>query len=452
MALKNIKAERLLKLPPYMFADFDHKRDLVKAKCNDLIDLSVGDPDIPPSARLKRYFCEALDEPNIHRYPPYKGTRQFCHAIAHWYKQKGIRINPDNEALCLLGSKEGLSHLVMALVNPGQAVLLPNPYFPSYLSAIIMSGGIPVDMPLLKENDFLPDLKAIKPSVARRAKLMLLNYPNNPTSADAPEEFYEEAVWFARKYGIVICQDAAYQEMYFKRPAASILSIKGAKDVAIETNSFSKIFNIAGWRIGWAAGNSSVIQALGQIKMNIDSGAFIAIQRAVSRMFLENTNATQKEIAQTRAAYKHRQDIMVRGLRQIGLDPVAPDGTCFIWLPLPKRWSANGGSPPEGVAPQGEPRLRRDARPNDGASGGNSSLEFCEYLLTKLHIHTTPGIGFGKYGEGYIRISLTSPESVLQQAIKRMAVLCPDENNGTSLSASHSVARSSRKWRCKGRA
>jgi LL-diaminopimelate aminotransferase len=393
MALKNIKAERLVKLPPYMFADFDHKRDQVKAKCNDLIDLSVGDPDIPPSARLKGYFKEALNEPNIHRYPPYKGTRAFCRAISDWHKGKNISINPDKEIWSLIGSKEGLVHLVMALVNPGEAVLLPNPYFPCYLSAIIMAGGIPVDMPLLRENNFLPDLKSIKPSVAKRTKLMILNYPNNPTSADAPKEFYEEAIWFAKKYNIVICQDAAYSEMYFNKPAVSLLSIKGAKDVAVELNSFSKMLNIAGWRIGWAAGNQQIIEALGQIKMNIDSGIFMAIQRAVTRMLTENVRQTQKEVSQIRETYKRRQDIIIEGLTRIGLDPIVPDATCFIWLPMPKGW--------------------------------NSSVEFCEYLLTKLHIHTTPGIGFGKYGEGYIRISLTSPESVLLQAVKRLSYANP---------------------------
>jgi LL-diaminopimelate aminotransferase len=376
-----------------MFADFDHKRDRVKATCNDLIDLSVGDPDIPPSARLKRYFMEALNEPNIHRYPPYKGTRAFCQAISDWHKGKNISIDPDKEVWSLIGSKEGLVHLIMALVNPGEVVLLPNPYFPCYLSAIIMAGGIPVDMPLLRENNFLPDLKSIKPAVAKRTKLMLLNYPNNPTSADAPREFYEEAVRFARKYNIVICQDAAYSEMYFNKPAVSLLSIKGAKDVAVELNSFSKMLNIAGWRIGWAAGNNQVIEALGQIKTNIDSGIFMAIQRAVTRMLLENISQTQAEVAQIRETYKRRQDIMVQGLVRIGLDPIIPDATCFIWLPLPKGWK--------------------------------SSMEFCEYLLTKLHIHTTPGIGFGKYGEGYIRISTTSPESVLHQAIKRFSYANP---------------------------
>jgi len=372
-----------------MFADFDHKRDQVKAKCNDLIDLSVGDPDIPPSIRLKKYLKEALNEPDIHRYPPYKGTRDFCQAIASWHKKKNIRINPDKEIWSLIGSKEGLVHLIMALVNPGEAVLLPNPYFPCYLSAIIMAGGIPVDMPLLRENNFLPNLKLIKPSLAKKTKLMLLNYPNNPTSADAPKEFYEDAVRFAKKYDIIICQDAAYNQMYFNKPSISLLSIKGAKDVAVELNSFSKVFNIAGWRIGWAAGNQQIIEALGQIKMNTDSGVFLAIQRAVTRMLTENTNQTEKEIAQTREIYKRRQNIMVRGLSRIGFDPIVPDATCFIWLPLPRGWK--------------------------------SSLEFCEYLLTKLHIHTTPGVGFGEYGEGYIRISLTSPDSILLQAIKRLS-------------------------------
>jgi LL-diaminopimelate aminotransferase len=387
MMTKNIKAERLLKLPSYMFAEFDRKRDEVKARCNDLIDLSIGDPDLQPATRLKRYLKEALNNPGLHRYPPYKGTRAFCQAVSQWHRRKNIAIDPDSEIWSLIGSKEGIVHLIMALVNPGEAVLLPDPYFPCYLSAIIMAGGIPVHMPLLRENNFLPDLNSIKPSLAKKAKLMLLNYPNNPTSADAPKEFYQEAVRFAKKYGLVICQDAAYQEIYSGRPAVSILQVKGAKDVAVEMNSFSKTLNIAGWRIGWAAGNKRIIEALAQIKTNTDSGVFMALQQAVTRMLTENFSRTQAEIARTRAVYRRRQNIVLAGLRRIGLNPITPDATCFIWLPLPHGW--------------------------------RSSLDFCEHLLAKFHVHTTPGLGFGKYGEGYIRISLTSPDSILRQAVKR---------------------------------
>lgn len=391
--IKNIKAERILRLPSYMFADFDRKRDEVKTKCDDLIDLSIGDPDIPPSKRLKQYLKEAINNPNLHRYPPYKGTRAFCRAVSLWHRRKNIQINPENEIWSLIGSKEGIVHLIMALINPGEAVLLPNPYFPCYLSAIIMAGGIPIHMPLLKENNFLPDLNAITPAVAKKSKLMLLNYPNNPTSADAPKEFYEDAVRFAKKYNIVICQDAAYQEIYSGRPPASLLQIKGAKEVAVEMNSFSKTLNIAGWRIGWAAGNKKIIEALAQIKTNTDSGIFMALQHSVTRMLTENFAQTQKEIACTRAAYKRRQDIMIKGLIRARLKPVMPEATCFIWLPLPQGW--------------------------------RSSLEFCEYLLQKLHIHTTPGLGFGKYGEGYIRISLTSTEQTLKEAVKRFSYANP---------------------------
>jgi LL-diaminopimelate aminotransferase len=388
MIIKNIRAERLIKLPPYMFADFDRKRDAVKDKGGDLIDLSVGDPDILPSLRLQRYLKEALNEPNIHRYPPYKGIRDFCKAISAWYKQKDIQIDSTNEVWSLIGSKEGIVHLIIALVNPGERVLLPNPCFPCYRSAVILAGGIPVDMPLHKENNFLPDLKLIKPSIARKTKLMVLNYPHNPTSADAPEYFYEEVVRFAKKYNIAVCQDAAYSEIYFNTPPVSFLSVKGAKEVGIEINSFSKMFSIAGWRIGWAAGNKQMIEALGQIKMNIDSGAFMAIQRAVARTLTENISQTKAELQQIRDTYKHRRNLVIKGLREIGFNPMIPEATFYIWLPLPPKW--------------------------------NSSLKFSEYLLTKFFIHTTPGAGFGKHGEGYIRISLTSPESMLLKAIKRL--------------------------------
>ena len=390
MKIKNIKADRLIKLPPYMFAHFDLRRDAIKDKGKDLIDLSVGDPDLLPSQRLQRHLIEALKEPNIHRYPPYKGIHDFCKAISFWYKGKDIQIDSATEVWSLVGSKEGIMHLTMALVNPGEFVLLPNPCFPCYRSAVTIAGGIPIDMPLSKENKFLPDLKSIKPSIARKTKLMFLNYPNNPTSADAPKDFYEEVVRFSKKYNIAVCQDAAYSEIYFNNtPPVSFLSVKGAKEVGIEINSFSKTLNIAGWRIGWAAGNRQIIEALGQMKTNTDSGVFMAIQRAVARVLTENISQTKAELQKTRNIYKHRRDLVIKGLKEIGFNPIIPEATFYIWLPLPPKW--------------------------------NSSLEFSEYLLTKLFIHLTPGVGFGKYGEGYIRISLTSPESKLLNVIKRLA-------------------------------
>lgn len=375
-------------MPPYLFAALDRKRNEVRNKGGDLIDLSIGDPDIPPSPRLKRYLKEALNEPDVHRYPPYKGTNDLCRAISLWYKEKDIQIDSTNEIWALLGSKEGLVHLVMALVNPGEVVLLPNPGYPCYRSAVTLAGAIAVDMPLYKENNFLPDLKSIKPSIARRTKLMLLNYPHNPTTADAPEDFYKDVVQFARKYNIIVCQDAAYSEIYFNAPPVSFLSVKGAKEVGIEINSFSKMLNIAGWRIGWAAGNRQIIEALGHIKMNIDSGAFVAIQRALAKILTENISQTKIEVQKTRDIYKHRRDLVIKGLTEIGFNPLIPETTFYIWLPLPFKW--------------------------------DSSLKFSEYLLTKFFIHTTPGMGFGKYGEGYIRISLTSPEPMLLKAIKRL--------------------------------
>jgi LL-diaminopimelate aminotransferase len=388
MKVKNLKAERLLKLPTYMFAKFDRHRDVVRARGIDLIDLSIGDPDIPPPARLIQYLKSALNQPHIHRYPPYRGTRDFCKAITLWYKQKNIVLDADNEVWSLIGSKEGIVHLVWALVNPGDYVLIPNPCYPAYRSAVILAGGIPIDMPLVRENNFLPDLAHIKSAIVRRAKLMLLNYPHNPTSADAPVTFYEDVVQFARRYNIIVCQDAAYSEIYFGQRPVSFLSVKGAKDVGVEINSFSKTFCIAGWRLGWAAGNKQIIEALGQIKTNIDSGAFMALQSAVARMITQNPSQTTKELDRIRNIYKQRKDLMIKGLKEARFEPIASETTFYIWLPL--------------------------------ASGWNSSMKFSEYLLTKSYIHTAAGIGFGKYGDGYIRISLTSPEETLKKSIKRL--------------------------------
>lgn len=393
MKAKNITSDRLLNLPPYFFSEFDRKREAVKAQIArnggaNLIDLSIGDPDILPSKQLRQSLIKALSNSRMHRYPPYKGTHSFCNAISSWYERKGIKIDPADEVWSLIGSKEGLVHLIMALVNPGEVVLLPNPCFPCYRSAVILAGGIPVDMPLVQGNNYLPELAAIKTAIARKTKLMLLNYPNNPTTADAPRAFYEEVVRFARKYQIVVCHDAAYQEIYFDKPPASFLVVKGAMEVGVEIQSFSKTLNIAGWRLGWAAGNKRIIEALGQLKTNTDSGVFMAIQHAVAEVLTNGIEQTKIDIQRTRNIYRRRRDLMISGLRSAGFMPTVPEATFYIWLSVPAKWP--------------------------------SSMEFSEFLLTKLHIHITPGIGFGKYGEGYVRISLTSPDEILTETIKRL--------------------------------
>lgn len=382
--MKEILARRLKALPPYIFEALDRKRNAIKAQGKDLIDLSVGDPDLMPAKPLRQLLKAAIDETMVHRYPPYRGTKEFCQGISEWYRNKGAVINPATDVWALIGSKEGIAHLIWAVINPGDIVLVPDPCYPAYRSAIILSGGRIVNMPLPESNGFLPDLNNIGPDIARRAKLMILNYPNNPTSADAPKEFYQDVIRFAKRYNIIVCQDAAYNEIYYDRPPVSFLSVPGAKDVGIEINSFSKMFSIAGWRVGWAAGNPDIVKALGQIKTNIDSGVFVAIQQAVAEA-LKNPNKIAG-IPDIRKVYRRRRDIVLDGLYQLGFNPIYPANTFYIWVPLP---------------------------------AGAKSIDFSAKLLEKTYIHTTPGIGFGKLGEGYIRISLTTSEARLKEAIKR---------------------------------
>lgn len=382
--MKDILANRVKALPPYVFETLDRKRNAIRAQGKDLIDLSVGDPDLMPAKPLRQLLKKAIDETTAHRYPPYRGTKEFCQGVSEWYRNKGAIINPASDVWALIGSKEGIAHLIWAVVNPGDTVLVPDPGYPAYRSAIILAGGRIVNMPLKEANGFLPEFKAIKPAIARRAKLMILNYPNNPTSADAPREFYRDAVRFAKRYNIIICQDAAYSEIYYDKPPVSFLSVPGAKDVGIEINSFSKMFSIAGWRVGWAAGNPDIIKALGQIKTNIDSGVFVAIQQAVAEA-LKNPDKIAG-ISDIRRTYRRRRDIVLNGLHQLGLNPIFPQTTFYIWVPLP---------------------------------GGMKSIDYSAQLLKKTYIHTTPGIGFGKLGEGYIRLSLTTPEERLKEAMLR---------------------------------
>ncbi|MBI4713165.1 MAG: aminotransferase class I/II-fold pyridoxal phosphate-dependent enzyme, partial [Planctomycetes bacterium] len=321
--MKDFVAGRLKHLPPYIFDALDHKRKAIQKQGKDLIDLSVGDPDIMPNRPLIQLLKSALDEPAVHRYPPYKGTEEMLQTIAGWYKKKSAQVNSATEIWTLIGSKEGIAHLIWATVNPGDIVLVPDPCYPAYRSAIILAGGKIVSMPLHRQNGFLPNLSAIKPAIAKKAKLMMLNYPSNPTSADAPKEFYQDVVRFAKKYGIIVCQDAAYSEIYYDKPPVSFLSVPGAKEVGVEINSFSKTFSIAGWRMGWAAGNADIIKALGRVKTNIDSGAFVALQNALCQALKHPDKIGG--LAKIRQTYQKRRDIIIQGLREIVLDPIIPN-------------------------------------------------------------------------------------------------------------------------------
>lgn len=382
------KAERIKNLPPYLFAKIDQMKTEVLKQGADLIDLGIGDPDLPTPAHIITALQEAARDPRNHRYPSYSGMIEFRQAVAGWYKKRfGVTLNPEAEVISLIGSKEGIAHIPLAFVNPGDTVLVPNPGYPVYNTATLFAGGNPYFMPLLKENNFLPDFSAIPSEVAGRAKMMYLNYPNNPTAAVADGTFFHEAVEYARRHQIILCHDAAYTELCFDgyRPS-SILEIPGAQDLAIEFHSLSKTYNMTGWRIAFAVGNAEIIAGLGQVKTNIDSGVAQAIQAAGITALLGD----QTYLNTLRTIYQERRDLLTSGLREAGLEAPAPKATFYLWVKVPP---------------------------------GFSSESFAAHLLTEAAIVATPGNGFGASGEGYIRFALTVAKERIHEAVGRIKSL-----------------------------
>ncbi|MFH1148291.1 MAG: LL-diaminopimelate aminotransferase [Pseudomonadota bacterium] len=383
--MKIERAERLKKLPPYLFAEIDRMKEEVRARGVDIIDLGVGDPDIPTPPHIIDKLKEAAADPKNHRYPSYSGMQDFKFSVAGWYERRfGVSLDPKKEVVSLIGSKEGIAHIPLAFINPGDVALVPTPAYPVYDIGTLFAGGEPYHMPLLKENAFLPDLQSIPSDVARKARLMFINYPNNPTSAVASPDFFREVVDFAAEYEIIVCHDAAYSEMAFDgyRPP-SFLEVEGAKDLGIEFHSLSKTYNMTGWRIGFAVGNPQVIAGLGQIKSNIDSGVFQAIQMA-GMAALDGDQACVREM---QAVYAERRSLLVNGLRESGLSVESPKATFYLWIEVP---------------------------------GGYTSAGFTSLLLEKTGIVTTPGNGFGDPGEGYIRMALTVNKERLREAVERI--------------------------------
>jgi LL-diaminopimelate aminotransferase len=378
------KADRLRKLPPYLFKEIDRKKTEMRAKGVDIIDLGIGDPDLPTPAHIIEAMREAASDPSNHRYPSYSGMHEFRVAVAQWYKSRfGVDLEPETEVLALIGSKEGIAHLPLAFINPGDIALIPTPGYPVYHTATFFAGGEPHYMPLYIENGFLPDLKAIPENVAQRAKLIFINYPNNPTAAVADVSFFETVIDFARKHGILICHDAAYSEVAydgFKPP--SLLQARGAKDVGLEFHSLSKTYNMTGWRVAFAVGNEEAIDGLGAIKSNVDSGVFQAIQIAGIKALRHD----QSSVHDTIKVYQERRDLMVRGLREAGFELETPRASFYLWIKVPKGYTS-------------------------------------AHLATKLleqGVVVTPGNGFGEPGEGYFRIALTQKKERLEEAIRRI--------------------------------
>ncbi len=322
-------ADRIKSLPPYLFASIDRMKQGAISKGVDLIDLSIGDPDLPTPGNIIEAMKIALDKPAHHRYPSYEGMLLYREAVAGWYRQRfNVALDPKAEVISLIGSKEGIGHIPLAFINPGDVVLVPSPGYPVYPAGTVFAGGEPYIMPLREDNNFLPDLSAVPDAICKRAKLMFLNYPNNPTAALARKDFFETAIAFAEKHDIIICHDAAYSEMYFdgKKPM-SFLEVDGAREVGLEFHSLSKTYNMTGWRIGFAAGNRDVISGLGKIKTNLDSGVFQAIQEAAVEALKTNENV----LSGIRNTYQERRDILFNGLVRLGFQLKRPEATFYIW-------------------------------------------------------------------------------------------------------------------------
>ena len=378
-------AERIRTLPPYLFAAIDEMKQKAIARGVDIINLGVGDPDLPTPSPIIEKLKEAATNPNNHQYPSYDGMLSFRTAVANWYHRRfGITLNPASEVLTLIGSKEGIGHVPLAFIDAGDLALVPSPGYPVYPVGVNFAGGSVHHMPLVKENNFLPDLDAIPKDVAHRAKLMFLNSPNNPTSVVAGKDFFKRVVDFAGEHQIIVCHDAAYSEIYFdgKRPA-SFLEAEGAMNVGIEFHSLSKTFNMTGWRIGFAVGNKDVIAGLGKVKTNIDSGVFQAIQEAGITALESDEKLTEG----LRKIYQERRDVLVGGLKALGLELNTPSAAFYVWIGVPK---------------------------------GFTSESFTAHLIEKAGIVTTPGNGFGDPGEGYVRMTVTTSKERLAEAVERM--------------------------------
>ncbi len=383
-------AQRLAAVPPYLFAEIDRVKNEVKARGVDIISLGIGDPDTPTPDFIIRSLNKAAENPVNHQYPSYIGMLSFRQAVADWYNERfGVTLDPTKEVLTLIGSKEGIAHFPLAFVDPGDLVLVCPPCYPVYPIASAFAGGVIQELPLLEENNFFPDLDAVSADTWKKAKMIFVNYPGNPTAASATKDFFEKLIGIAREHNVIVIHDAAYSEIYYDptNKPLSIMETEGAKEVAIEFHSLSKTYNMTGWRIGMAVGNEQLITGLGKIKENCDSGAFQAVQEAGITALREGEPFADE----LRAMYKDRRDVVINSLKTTGIDCFVPDATFYIWAKTPK--------------------------------GYGSSAEFVTKVLQETGVVITPGNGFGSPGEGYFRISLTVPSDRLEEAVSRIAKL-----------------------------
>lgn len=378
-------AKRIEQLPPYLFAEIDRKVALAKERGADIISFGVGDPDMPTPQPIVDALAEAARDPSTHNYPSYTGMPEFRQAIADWYGRRfNVKLDADEEVQPLVGSKEGIFHLPVAFVDPGDVALIPDPGYPVYETGTILAGGEPYFMPLLAENDFMPDLDAIPTAVLEKATVLWLNYPSNPTAATAEREFFARAVEFSAANDLLLAHDAAYTEVTFDGYVApSVLEVDGAMEHAVEFHSLSKTYNMTGWRIGWVAGAPKAVEAMKRLKTNIDSGVFDAVQRA-GIVALQECDGFVKEFVDR---YQRRRDLLCDGLKSMGVVVEPPRGSIYLWVPVPE---------------------------------GHTSESFTSHLLDEVDIVVAPGNGYGPSGEGFVRFSLTLDDDRLEEGVERL--------------------------------
>ncbi len=379
-------AKRIENLPPYLFVEVVKKINAKKARGEEVISFAIGDPDIATPPHIIEKLCQAANDPANHRYPESDGLPELRQAIAKWYQQRfDVSLDPDKEVLPLIGAKEGIAHIALCFIDPGDIALVPDPGYPVYSIGTILAGGTPYYLPLTKKNDFLPDLASIPEDIAEKARLIWINYPNNPTGAVADLDFFNKLVKFARQHNLPVCHDAPYTEVAFDdyRPV-SFLQAEGAMEAGIEFHSLSKSYNMTGWRIGMAVGNATMIKALKTVKSNIDSG----IPQAVQYAAIEALSGPQDCIRQHNDIYQRRRDLVVDMLNSIGIEAESPKASLYVWAKVPE---------------------------------GYTSVDFANDLLEQVGIVVTPGNGYGKNGEGYVRLSLTITDAGLVKGLSKLA-------------------------------
>jgi len=378
--------EKLKKLPPYLFIEIDRKKNEAIKRGADIISLGVGDPDLPTPSHIIKSIQEAVTKPANHQYPFGMGLLSYRKAVVKWYKRRfNVELSAD-EVCALIGSKEGIGHIHLGFINPGDIVLIPEPGYPVYNTGTIFTDGIPYFMPLLEKNAFLPDLDLIPADILKKAKLVFVNYPNNPTAAVATKEFYMKLIEFAEKNDIIVASDAAYSEIYYdeNEKPCSFLEFPGAKEVGVEFHSLSKTYNMTGWRIGWVCGNKDIVACVARVKDNYDSGVFQAVQEAAVTALL----SSQDCVEDARKIYEERRNILVEGLRKLGWEVNLPKASFYAWAKVPR---------------------------------GYTSSQTVSKLLEEAAIVCTPGNGMGKSGEGYVRFALTVNSHRIKEALERIS-------------------------------